>query len=742
MGFIDYTIVIVYLSAMVALGLYMQKKASSGIDSYFLGNRGMPWWALGASGMASNLDVAGTMINTAWIFALGAIGMFIEIRGGVTLIMAFLMIFMGKWNRRAKVMTMAEWMRFRFGTSRDGHIARIMSAISIMVVITAMVTYFAVGAGKFISTFLGFPDIGRVTETLDQTESTNIQAMMGEAGLSVVEVNSKMNVLQCGLPQQKSLNRAWVDLDKAWVSLKAAPQSLKTIKNFDTELLNFTLMAKSTRHAVKTWVGETHDKDRDRLIYHINRVVDVGEGVDHSFDEAVSYRIIIKAQFLAALLMIVLAMIYTVASGLYGVVWTDVFQGVLIFGTILYICIMAFTQFSIPDTFSVSIPMKDGTFQAIETTREAWTGIGVPWKLNFPADSTYSIYNLFGIAVLFYLFKVAIEGSGGTSGYMIQRYFAAKSDRDAGLLSLFWTFLLSFRWPFITAIAIMGVAFGAVNGVISDPEIVLPVVVNELIPMGVKGMLVAGLMAAAMSTFDSTVNAGASYWVKDIYQAYINPKADMKTLMKHSRWASVIIVAAGLMFSLAVKNINEIWGWITMSIGAGMMIPTLVRWYWWRLNGWGFAIGTAVGMVAAVLQRILFPTAPEYMAFIFASGTSLIGMLVGTFLTRPTEEKVLSKFYHITRPFGFWKPVRKSMNTALLSQIDEENRRDKIAIFFAVPWQLTLFLMWITVMMKRWDMTGILFALLLILSAGLYQFWFKHLSKEVKVDVTPETETA
>jgi len=115
---LDYGIVIVYLSAMVGIGVYFQKKASSSIDSYFLGQRGLPWWALGASGMSSNLDVSGTMINTAFIFALGASGFFIEIRGGVTLIMAFLMIFQGKWNRRALVMTLAEWMHFRFGKDK------------------------------------------------------------------------------------------------------------------------------------------------------------------------------------------------------------------------------------------------------------------------------------------------------------------------------------------------------------------------------------------------------------------------------------------------------------------------------------------------------------------------------------------------------------------------------------------------------------------------------------------------
>ncbi len=602
MTVLDYTIVFVYLATIVIVGLLLQKRASAGIDSYFLGNRGLPWWALGASGMASNMDVSGTMINTAWIFALGAAGLFIEIRGGVTLIMAFLMIFMGKWNRRAQVMTMAEWMRFRFGKERDGDVARLMAAVSIIVVTIAMITYFAIGSGKFIAEFLGVPP-----------------------------------------------------------------------------LFGFS------------------------------------------------------AEFVAATIMITLAMLYTVASGLYGVVWTDVIQGTLIFGTILYICIMAITKFPIPDVFSISVPMRDGTFQAIETTKQAWTYVLPSWKLHFPEGSLYSVYNLFGIAILFYLIKVTIEGSGGTSGYMIQRYFASKSDRESGLLSLFWTFLLAFRWPFIAAIAIMGVSYGASHGVISDPEKVLPVVVNQLVPVGMKGLIVAGLMAAAMSTFDSTVNAGASYWVKDIYQAYINPRASEKQLMRHSRWSSIIIVVLGLLFSLTIRNINEIWGWITMSIGAGMIIPTLVRWYWWRLNGWGFAIGTAAGMTAAVVQRLVFPHVPEYIAFSFASSVSFVTMLAATYATKPTSASVLSEFYETTRPFGFWNPVRKAISSRIMEKVNRENRRDLISIFMAVPWQVVMFLTFMMVVMQRWDWFGRLLIVFIILSVGLYFSWFRHLSTEVKM---------
>ena len=604
MHLIDYIITISYLAAVVFVGVIMQRRAAKSIDAYFLGERSLPWWALGASGMASNLDISGTMINTAFIFALGVSGFFIEIRGGVTLIMAFLMIFMGKWNRRAKVMTLAEWMHFRFGNKTEGHVARLIAAISSIIMTIAMITYFAIGSGKFVGEFLGIPD----------------------------------------------------------------------------------------------WLG-------------------------------------LSSQFWAATLMIVLAMIYTVASGLYGVVWTDVFQGFLIFGVIIYICSLALTKFGLPEVFSISVPLKDGGFQAIDTTRQAWTNVVPPWKMHFSEASAYSIYNLFGIAILFYLFKVTIEGSGGTGNYMIQRFFAARSDRETGLLSLFWTFLLSFRWPFIAAIAMMGVAYGASQGTpIQDPETVLPMVVNKLVPMGIKGLLVAGLMAAAMSTFDSTVNAGAAYWVKDIYQAYLNPKASVKQLMRHSRWASILIVLAGLLFSLAIKNINEIWGWITMSIGAGMLIPMLARWYWWRMNGYGFAIGTVAGMVAAVVQKLIFPGVPEYVAFSFASGASLIGLIIATYATQPTDENVLREFYKRTRPFGLWGRIRQAIPDHIMMKVNAENRRDIVSVCMAVPWQVILFLSMMMIILRRWDSFSWLLIILVALSAGLYYFWFRHLSTEVRIE--------
>ena len=191
--------------------------------------------------------------------------------------------------------------------------------------------------------------------------------------------------------------------------------------------------------------------------------------------------------------------------------------------------------------------------------------------------------------------------------------------------------------------------------VIADPELVLPTVIKHYIPTGIKGLLIAGLMAAAMSTFDSTVNAGAAYWVKDIYQTYLKPNSTERELMFQSRLSSLVIVAIALLFSLTISNINEIWGWITMGIGAGMFIPQVIRWYWWRFNGYGFAIGTIFGMVSAIITKMLAVNIAEYNSFLIASGSSLFGCIVGALITKPTEEKVLINFYKIADHLDFGK---------------------------------------------------------------------------------------
>jgi Na+/proline symporter len=591
---IDLLIVIVYLAGLIGLGLYLQRRASKSIDSFFLGDRNMPWWALGASGMSSNFDVSGTMVIVAMIYALGLKGFFIELRGGIVLVMAFLMVFMGKWNRRAQVMTAAEWMELRFGRNKAGNTARVLSAAGNLLFAVTVVTYFAQGGGVFLSTLLG------------------------------------------------------IDPDFA------------------------------------TWA------------------------------------------------IIGLATIYTVASGLYGVVYTDVFQGIFVFFSIIAVIVMAFLYYPLPETFQVSVPLLQNGFTTLSTTLSDWSNIIPNWQMELPG--AYSKYNLFGIAILFYLLKTTIEGSGGSGGYLIQRYFAAKSDREAGLLSVFWIFLLSFRWPFVVAIAVMGISYGVSETVIQNPEEVLPSVILNMIPVGLKGLIIAGLIAAAMSTFDSVVNSGAAYWVKDIYQRFLNQDATEKALVMQSRLASIIIVVIGVLLTEYFDSINDIWGWLTMGLGSGLIIPQVIRWYWWRFNGYGFAAGVFTGMTAAFVQLIFFPDFTEYQVFMFVAGSSLVASILFTYLTPPVEDAVLENFYRTTRPFGFWKHIREALPADRIQRVQKENRRDIFSTVIAVPWMLLMCITPMFLVIRQWESFGISLGILAVLSVLLYKNWFVHLSEENTLD--------
>jgi Na+/proline symporter len=588
MPWIDYVIVVVYLLCLIGIGLYLQKRAGSSIDSFFLGDNKIPWWALGASGMASNLDVSGTMIIAALIYALGAQGFYIEIRGGVVLLLAFFMVFMGKWNRRARVMTLAEWMEYRFGSGRQGKAARVLAALANLAFAIATVTYFAQGAGIFLGELMGIP-------------------------------------------------------------------------------------------------------------------------ADY-----------------AAMGMIALASIYTIASGLYGVVYTDVFQGFLVFGAIVYTIYLVMSGYALPAEFTVSVPLADGGFQEIATTREAWTDVIPDWTKDLPGE--YSQYSLFGVGILFYLLRSCIDGMSGTGGYIIQRFYAAKDEREAGLLSAFWITLLSLRWPFVMAIAIMGISYGVTNETIANPEAVLPVVLVELIPTGLKGLLVAGLIAAAMSTFDSVVNAGAAYWTRDIYQRFLNPDAEERRLVWHSRVSTAIIVVVGMLSTYAFESLNDIWGWLTMGLGAGLLIPQFIRWYWWRFNGYGYAGGTMIGMTLAVVQKIVAPDLAEAWTFALIGSVTFVASVGISLLTEPTRADILKTFYKETKPFGFWGAVRERIDDLELESIRAESRRDILGILLAVPWQLSLFLTTMMFVTKEWGTFFVLLGVCTTLTVGLYFVWFRHLS--------------
>jgi hypothetical protein len=128
------------------------------------------------------------------------------------------------------------------------------------------------------------------------------------------------------------------------------------------------------------------------------------------------------------------------------------------------------------------------------------------------------------------------------------------------------------------------------------------------------------------------------------------------------------------------------------------------------------------------------PQIHEYLLFSVPGLASLLGCIIGTLMSEPTDREVMDNFYRVTRPLGFWGDMRKSLKPNVQAKIKAENRRDVLATLIAVPWQLNLFMLGIMLMMKQWDNFKILSLTLLLLSIGLYFTWFRYLSKEVKID--------
>jgi Na+/proline symporter len=435
------------------------------------------------------------------------------------------------------------------------------------------------------------------------------------------------------------------------------------------------------------------------------------------------------SEFTCMAVMVAIGLTYTLMSGLYGVVFTDVIQMILMVFTALYITIAAFAlapSVSLPGgflDFDLATPVGGAALMAKDTAT---------WE---------PIFGMFGICVFMWVFRSTLEGMGGVGGYTDQRFFAARNEREASLLTMEAIVLSVFRWTMVAGLVVMGLHImqeglpGAAD-ISLDSENVLPVVLGQALPAGVRGLVIAGLIAAAMSTFDSTLNAGASYFVKDIYESYLNPKATGDQLLSVSRWATVGLCVGGVSLAMIVPNINQIWGLITMGLGAGLFVPLALRWYWPRLNGYGFAAGTAGGVVAALVFKALLKW-ELYTSFPSIIGTALFMAVLVSLLTPATSDKILVRFWIQINPWGLWKGY--ALQAKASGEIDVEKMRarklermkDALSLCLTIPFQICLLVGAMAFVFHDWEKFTYFAIISVLCGVGLYFFWFKNL-KSVK----------
>lgn len=275
-----------------------------------------------------------------------------------------------------------------------------------------------------------------------------------------------------------------------------------------------------------------------------------------------------------------------------SIVWTDVVQFLIMTVAGIVIVVIGM-QMVAPDMIHSFVPA-------------GWDSPFFGWTLDIDWSSRMSLltermanepYSLIGIFVMMALLKgIFMSMAGPAPNYDMQKILSCKSPKEAAMMSgSVSVVLLIPRYLMIMGFALLAIYFFKEDGGLTQMEVtrtdfetILPHLITRYVPAGFAGLLLAGLLAAFMSTFASTVNAAPAYIVNDIYLKYINPKASVKTQIRSSYVISVAVVVVSTVIGFFLKDINEIFQWIVGALFGGYIAANVLKWHWWRFNGEGY----------------------------------------------------------------------------------------------------------------------------------------------------------
>ncbi|MDR2057387.1 MAG: Na+:solute symporter [Dysgonamonadaceae bacterium] len=439
------------------------------------------------------------------------------------------------------------------------------------------------------------------------------------------------------------------------------------------------------------------------------------------------------------------AVFYALLGGMMSIVWADVAQYIIMTLAAITIAIIAIMHIT-PETFHHLLPdgwMSPGFGKTLELH---WQGVFSEFNRTI-SDSAYHIFSFFFGMVLLKGILASVAGPAPT--YDMQKILSTKNPREASLMSGFVSIILMpVRYLMIAGIAVLGLilfkdiepGIRNLDGLI-DFELVLPAIIaHPYIPVGLTGIVIAGLLAAFMSTFAGTLNAAQAYIVNDIYIKFFRPQASPKQATHANYIVGIVIVLVSIFFGVVAQNVDQVLQWVTNALYGSYIAANILKWHWWRFNSRGFAWGMIAGMIPALIlplvmthivaglpsQWTLLSEPLYYFPIILLF--SVVGCLLGTYSAPPTETEALKNFYKKTRPWGFWAPV-----TALVEAEDpnfkrnRNFRRDLVNVVTGIIWQTGLVAVPIYLVCKEFTFAGIGAMIILATSVVLYNNWYKKL---------------
>ncbi|MEM6337636.1 MAG: sodium transporter, partial [Bacteroidota bacterium] len=350
---------------------------------------------------------------------------------------------------------------------------------------------------------------------------------------------------------------------------------------------------------------------------------------------------------ISILLILGFTALYSTTGGLRSVIATDVLQfGLAMAGTLFY---------------GVLVIREAGGLGGIVDRIVDLYGVDLTNKmLSFGAPSGELLMPFLIVIALQWLFQMNSDGTG----YLAQRSMACKTDRDARIAGILFTWaqvlVRSLFWLLIGVGVLVLYPFDPAQmtepGFVASREILFVTGIDDLLPPGIRGLMLTGLLAALASTLDTHLNWGASYWSNDIYsrlvcQEWRGREASSRELVIAARLSNILILVIALAIMVNLGSIQEAWT-LSLLFGAGMGAVLILRWLWERINLYSELASIVVSIVVAFI--LLNTVEEEWLRLLIMAVSSTVAAVGITFVTPATDERLLTGFYRRVQPMGWW----------------------------------------------------------------------------------------
>jgi solute:Na+ symporter, SSS family len=361
----------------------------------------------------------------------------------------------------------------------------------------------------------------------------------------------------------------------------------------------------------------------------------------------------IEALVIALAIMALTASISTL-SGLWGVLWTDLFQFFLKMGMVILLAVFAVQA-------SGGMGPLLTQLHAIDRTRTGGSVLSLVPDLNsaWMPMITFCVY----LAVNWWAsWYPGAEPGGG--GYVAQRIFCAKNEKHS-LLATLWFNVAHYAlrpWPWIIVGLVAVVRYQNDPSFAADPESGYVRIMISDLPPYLRGLMLAAFAAAYMSTIGTQFNWGASYLVNDLYRRFMVRAAPERHYVKASQAVTILLMLLSALVTFSMDSIAGAWK-LLMALGAGTGLVYILRWFWWRINAWSEISAMAAAFVTSLVLTFGFrldegkPEEFAWLLLITVSVTTAVWLSV-TLLTRPESKETLLSFYRRVRPNPrFWGQI-------------------------------------------------------------------------------------